>query len=209
MLTLTKQLSIFAILTLLVSACSTMNKNECLTADWRTVGYSDGARGYKAGRIGDHRSACSEYGIRPDLNAYNTGREQGLGQYCTPTTGYNKGLSGYRYNGVCANHNERDFVEALNYGLAIYGEIRTLNKLKSEYRKQEKYIRQLEDELSFKEEQIVSGRLSKVKAVIILNETKEIAEKLGKAKSDLNNIDYDIGSQKRRVHSMKNQRRYN
>ena len=209
MLTLTKQLSIFAIITLLVSACSTMNKNECLNADWRTIGYGDGARGYKAARIGEHRSSCAEYGVRPDLNAYNTGREQGLSQYCTPTTGYNKGLSGYRYNGVCANHNERDFVEALNYGLAIYGEVRTLNTLKSEYRKQEKYIRQLEDELLFKEEQIVSGRLSKVKAVIILNETKEIAEELGKAKRDLNNIDYDIGNQARRVRNMKNQRRYN
>lgn len=209
MLTLTKQLSIFAILALLLSACSTMNKNECLNADWRTIGYGDGARGYKAGRIGEHRSACAEYGVRPNLNAYNTGREQGLSQYCTPTTGYNKGLSGYRYNGVCANHNERDFVEALNYGLAIYSEVRTLNKLKNEYRKQEKYIRQLEDELLFKEEQIVSGRLSKVKAVIILNETKEIAEELGKAKRDLNNIDYDIGNQARRVRNMKNQRRYN
>ena len=209
MLNLIKHLFIFSSITLLVSACSTMNKNECLTADWRTIGYSDGARGYKAGRIGDHRSACAEYGVRPDLNAYNTGREQGLSQYCTPTTGYNKGLSGYRYNGVCANHNERDFVEALNYGLAIYGEVRTLNTLKSEYRKQEKYIRQLEDELLFKEEQIVNGRLSKVKAVIILNETKEIAEELGKAKRDLNNIDYDIGNQARRVRNMKNQRRYN
>lgn len=209
MLTLTKQLSIFAIITLLVSACSTMNKSECLNADWRTIGYGDGARGYKAARIGEHRSSCAEHGIRPNLNAYNTGREQGLSQYCTPTTGYNKGISGYRYNGVCANHNERDFVEALNYGLAIYGEVRTLNKLKSEYRKQEKYIRQLEDELLFKEEQIISGRLSKVKAVIILNETKEIAEELGKAKSNLKNIDYDINNQQRRIHGMKNQRRYN
>lgn len=209
MLNLIKHLFIFSSITLLISACSTMNKNECLNADWRTIGYSDGSRGYKAGRIGDHRSACAEYGVRPSLNAYNTGREQGLGQYCTPTTGYNKGLSGHRYNGVCANHNERDFVEALNYGLAIYGEVRTLNKLKNEYRKQEKYIHQLKEELLFKEEQIVRGRLSKVKAVILLNETKEIAEELGKAKSDLRNIDYDINNQQRRVHDMKNQQRYN
>lgn len=209
MLNLIKHLFIFSFITFLVSACSTMNKNECLNADWRTIGYSDGARGYKAGRIGEHRSACAEFGVRPNLNAYNTGREQGLGQYCTPTTGYNKGISGYRYNGVCANHNERDFVEALNYGLAIYGEVKILNKLKSEYRKQKKYIHQLKDELLFKEEQIVSGRLSKVKAVIILNETKEIAEELGKAKRDLSNIDYDIGNQASRVHNMKSQRRYN
>ena len=208
MLTLIKHIIILASITVLVSSCSTMNKNECLNADWRTIGYSDGARGYKASRIGEHRSACAEHNIRPDLNAYNSGREEGLNKYCTPTTGYNKGLSGYRYKGVCSGHNERDFVEALNYGLAVYKEIRTLNNLKSQYQKELKYIHRLEDELRFKEEQIISGRLSKVKAAILLNETREMAEELGKAKSNLNNLDYDINNQARRVADMKHQGGY-
>ncbi|MCW9030918.1 MAG: DUF2799 domain-containing protein [Gammaproteobacteria bacterium] len=203
-----KHIFILTSITLITSACSTMNKNECLNADWRTIGYGDGARGYKASRISEHRSACAEYGVRPDLNAYNGGREEGLGKYCTPTTGYNKGLSGYRYNGVCAGHNERDFVAALNYGLTIYKEVSTLNNLKSQYQKEVKYIQSLENELRLKEDQIVSGRLSKVKAVILLNETKEIAEELGKAKSNLNNLDYDINNQTRRVADMKNQGGY-
>ena len=208
MLALIKNIFVLGFITLLLASCSTMNKSECLTADWRTIGYGDGARGYKASRIGDHRSACAEHGVRPDLNAYNSGREEGLNKYCTSTTGYNNGLSGYRYNGICAGHNERAFVEALNYGLAVYKEVRTLNNLKSQYQKEVKYIHQLEDELRFKEEQIVSGRLSKVKAVILLNETKDIAEELGKAKSNLNNLDYDINNQARRVSDMRHQGGY-
>lgn len=204
-----RNILIFTTLVITVTACSTMNKSECLTADWRTIGYGDGARGYKAARISEHRSACAEHGIRPDLNAYNSGREEGLNKHCTPTTGYNKGLSGYQYNGVCSGHNEQNFVEALNFGLAVYSEVRTLNNLKSNYAKQQRYIQQLEDELHLKEDQIVSGKLSKVKAVIILNETKEIAEELGKAKSDLNNMNYDINNQSQRVADIKNQRRYN
>jgi len=105
-------------------------------------------------------------------------------------------------------HKERDFVEALNYGLTINKEVRTLNNLKSQYQKEVKYIQSLENELRLKEDQIVSGRLSKVKAVILLNETKEIAEELGKAKSNLNNLDYDINNQARRVADMKNQGGY-
>lgn len=208
MFSIIKHILILASITLIASACSTMNKSECLNADWRTIGYGDGSRGYKASRISQHRSACAEYGVRPDLNAYNTGREQGLGQYCTPTTGYNRGLSGYRYNGVCARHNERDFVVALNYGLSVYKEVQVLKKLKSEYRKEQQYIHKLDDELRFKEEQLISGRLSKVKAVIILNETKEMAEELGRAKSNLANIDYDINKQARRVNRMKRQSGY-
>lgn len=208
MFSIIKHILILASITLIASACSTMNKSECLNADWRTIGYGDGSRGYKASRISQHRSACAEYGVRPDLNAYNTGREQGLGQYCTPTTGYNRGLSGYRYNGVCAQHNERDFVVALNYGLSVYKEVQVLKKLKSEYRKEQQYIYKLEDELRFKEEQLISGRLSKVKAVIILNETKEMAEELGRAKSNLANLDYDINQQARRVNRMKRESGY-
>ena len=208
MYSIIKHIFILASITLIASACSTMNKSECLNADWRTIGYSDGARGYKASRIGQHQSACAEYGVRPDLNAYNSGREQGLGQYCVPTTGYNRGLRGYRYNGVCARHNERDFVIALNYGLAVYKEVQILNNLKSQYKKEQDYIYKLEDELRFKEEQLVSGRLSKVKAVIILNETKEIAEELGKAKSNLADLDHDIRRQGRRVNRMKRESGY-
>ena len=208
MFSIIKQILLLASITLIVSACSTMNKSECLNADWRTIGYSDGARGYKASRIGEHRSACAEYGVRPDLNAYNSGREQGLVQYCTPTTGYNRGLSGYRYNGICARHNEIDFVEALDYGLAVYKEVQILKNLKNQHQKEQGYIHRLEDELRFKEEQLISGRLSKVKAVIILNETKEIAEELGKAKSNLSALDYDINKQSRRVSRMKHQSGY-
>ena len=208
MFSIIKHIFILTSITLIISACSTMNKNECLNADWRTIGYSDGARGYNASRVGQHQSACAEFGVRPDLNAYNSGREQGLGQYCIPTTGYNRGLSGYRYNGVCARHNEREFVDALNYGLAVYKEAQLLKKLKSEYQKEKNYIHKLEDELRFKEDQLVSGRLSKVKAVIILNETKEMAEELGKAKSNLANLDYDINKQARRVNRMKRQSGY-
>lgn len=192
-----------------VTSCSTMNKSECLTANWNTIGYGDGTRGYKASRISQHRSACAEYGVAPNLNAYTTGRNKGLTQYCIPTTGYNRGLSGYSYNGVCSGKNEQAFVDALNYGLAIHKEEKILSRLKSNYTQEENYIRKLEHNLRMKEDQIVSGRLSKVKALILLNETKEMAEELGKAKSNLANLEHDIRGQSRRVSDMKHGRNYN
>ncbi len=191
-----------------LSACSTLSKSECLTANWETIGYGDGTNGYKASRINQHRSACAEHGVTPDLNAYTKGRERGLAQYCIPSTGYRKGLSGYAYNGVCRGKHERAFVEALNYGLVVYKANRRLSALKSKYDNQRRYITKLEDELHFKEEQIVSGRLSKVKALMLLNETKEIAEELGKAKRDLNNIRADIIDQENEVSDLKHQGNY-
>lgn len=191
-----------------VSACSTLSKSECLTANWETIGYGDGTKGYKASRISQHRSACADYGVAPDLNAYSRGRDRGLNQYCVPSTGYRKGLSGYTYNGVCRGKNERAFVDALNYGLVIYKANRRLSSLKAKYDNQLRYIKKLEDELHFKEEEIVSGRLSKVKALMLLNETKEMAEELGKAKRDLNNLQDAIDDQAHEVSELKQQGNY-
>lgn len=208
MLILIKHILILGFITIVVSACSTLNKDECKTANWRTIGYEDGTRGYKASRIGQHRSACAEYGIRPNLNAYNAGRNEGLHHYCIPTTAYNKGLSGYSYNGVCAGYNEREFLDAFDHGLTIYKAKKRLKNLKNKYSEEENYIARLERRLHKKEDRLVSGKLSKVKALMLLNETKEMAEELGKAKSNLYHLDNKIHKQLRRIKYLKGQRSY-
>ena len=63
----------------LLSACATgMGKDECAAADWRTIGYEDGVRGFPADRIGAHRVACAKHQVTPDLAAYMEGRDRGL-----------------------------------------------------------------------------------------------------------------------------------
>ena len=203
-----KNILLLILVTFTISACSTMNKSECLNADWKTIGFGDGSRGYKASRISQHSSACAEHGVRPDLSAYNAGRDQGLKQYCIPSTGYNKGASGYSYNGVCSGHNEGPFVEALNYGRTVYSAVKTLDKMKSDYANEEQYIYKLERKLKRKENQLISGKLSKLKAYKLLNETKQIAEELGKAKSNLGALDDEISKQAQHVAYLKGQRNY-
>ena len=208
MSSLIRNILMLGCISIVLSSCSTLNKNECKTANWRTIGYEDGTKGYKASRIGQHRSACAEYGIRPDLNAYTTGRKEGLRQYCIPATAYKKGLYGYGYNGVCSEYNERAFLDAYNNGLEVYKAKKILNNMKKDYSKEESYISSLEMELHEKEQILVSGRLTKVKALMLLNETKDIAEELGKAKSNLELLGNDISKQLQHVNYLINQNSY-
>ncbi|MET0809299.1 MAG: DUF2799 domain-containing protein [Pseudoxanthomonas sp.] len=83
-----------ALLILALSGCATMNKDECLTVDWRTVGYEDGVAGRSGDRIAQHRKACAKHGVAPDLDAYQSGRDQGLREYCQPDNGYQLGARG-------------------------------------------------------------------------------------------------------------------
>ena len=61
-----------------VSGCSTMSADECVTADWRTIGYEDGAKGREASAISRHRKACAKHGVTANFDAYEEGRHEGL-----------------------------------------------------------------------------------------------------------------------------------
>jgi hypothetical protein len=78
-----------------------MSKNECRTVDWRTVGYEDGVAGRSGDRIGRYREACADYGVVPNLDAYQSGRSEGLREYCQPQTGFRVGENGGEYMGLC------------------------------------------------------------------------------------------------------------
>ena len=208
MFTTIKNILLLVTLSLLITSCSTMNKSECLTADWRTIGFGDGAKGEPATMISRHRSACAEHGVTPNLNAYNSGRNDGLAQYCIPSTGYNKGLSGSRYNGICRDHNEPAFLEALNFGLAVHKEEATLSQMKRALYDEKNNIRNLKSELRHIKKKLTSGKLSELQRYKLVQKSTRKAERIGAAKSNLGPLKDDIYEQKQRVAELKRERTY-
>jgi hypothetical protein len=104
-----------------LSACATgMGKDECVAADWRTIGYEDGLHGYPADRIGVHRVACAKHQVTPNLAAYTDGRQRGLVEYCQPKNGFRVGLQGGGYANVCSGPTEQSFVNGYQWGRQIY-----------------------------------------------------------------------------------------
>jgi hypothetical protein len=109
-----------AVLVALGGCAGGLGKDECRTADWRTVGYEDGVHGFAADRIGAHRSACARYQVSPDLAAYMQGRELGLLEYCQPRNGYRAGLGGRTYANVCSDATEPGFLDGYRHGRQIH-----------------------------------------------------------------------------------------
>lgn len=85
----------------LLPGCATLSKQECMTGNWQTIGYTDGVAGYYADRLASHAKACAKAGVAPDYQAWELGRQQGLKQYCTPANAYALGQRGRQLNGVC------------------------------------------------------------------------------------------------------------
>ena len=116
---------------ILLGACATgMSRDECALADWQTIGYEDGLRGFPAERIGAHRVACAKHQVTPNLAAYSSGRERGLREFCQPKNGFRVGLYGGGYANVCSGPTEPAFVDSYRYGKQIHDartELRTTN----------------------------------------------------------------------------------
>ena len=97
-----------------------MSKSECVYADWRAIGFEDGAAGMPATAISERRQACAAAGVTPNMSEYLAGRDEGLQEYCTPANGFASGEEGQPYTGACARHNEPAFVEQHRLGSRLF-----------------------------------------------------------------------------------------
>jgi hypothetical protein len=104
-----------------LAGCAGMSKNECLTADWRAIGYEDGAGGAPVSAITPRRQACAKkIGEAPDMDAYLIGRNEGLADYCRPSNGFAVGARGEAYHGVCKDKAVGPFIAAYRRGAELY-----------------------------------------------------------------------------------------
>lgn len=128
-----RQLALLAVV-LLAGCASGLGKDECVTADWRMIGYEDGLHGYPADRIGFYRTSCAKYQVVPSLAAYSEGRDRGLVEYCQPKNGFRVGLNGAGYSNVCSGAVETAFVDSYRYGRQIHDARAELNNTQSRLR---------------------------------------------------------------------------
>jgi hypothetical protein len=125
---------VFLLIALLVlSACASISEEECLSADWYSVGVEDGSKGYPMSRIGNYRKDCAEVGVAPDAGQYGQGRLVGLESFCTYKRGYADGKRGARNRAVCpAGHLEAEFTQGYNDGYYVYGVNQNIRGLERE-----------------------------------------------------------------------------
>jgi hypothetical protein len=157
------------------ASCASLSKDECLTADWRTIGYQDGARGALAENIAGHRRACAKHGIAPDLEAYLYGRNEGLRTYCHPQRGYSLGAGGGVYQGVCPLDLERPFLAAYNDGHGLHVRREAVRSLESALARKEQRAEEIVHVILAKEVELISADVSVEDRAHLLVDIKNLA----------------------------------
>jgi hypothetical protein len=179
-----------AVVALLLGACAAkMSKDECRTVDWRTVGYEDGVAGRPGDRIGEHRRACAEYGVTPDLNAYLAGRTAGLREYCQPHNGYRAGVSGYTYYDTCPADLAEQFEKAYDEGRALYVRERRVTETDELIEEKRSEIRRLEDRVAESAFDVIDATSTAEERTQAVLDTKQAAERIGQLKSEVTELE--------------------
>ena len=163
-----------------------------MVADWRAIGYEDGAKGLALSYLGNHRKACAEYGVKPDMERYEQGRLAGLQEYCTPTNGYKLGVEGGRFNPVCKPPLADKFKQAWSQGNEVYNAGSRLKKSERMLNKQQKYMATLQQQIDDTEAELVKDGISSKRRKALLEELKALNAELKDAESELSFLRDDV-----------------
>lgn len=174
-----------------LNGCATMSGDECMTSDWAAIGYEDGARGYTTDRLASHRKACAKHGVTPDFAAYQSGRDQGLVEYCQPSRGFNVGSNGGQYNGVCSVNLEANFLDAYNAGYHLYTLRSDVNRANSSINSKENELEELEDKVLQNGIDIVAKETTQEERILLLADMKDMAERTGQLEAEIKDL-YEV-----------------
>ncbi len=182
------RITVAAVALLVMSGCATMSGDECMTTDWSAIGYEDGARGYTTERFSKHRKACAKHGVTADFQAYQAGRDQGLVEYCQPGRGFDVGVNGGRYYGVCNVELERDFLEAYNAGYHLYTLRANVSRATAGINSKERELERVEDEIRQKEASLIAEETTIEERVLLLADLKDLSERTGELEAEIKDL---------------------
>lgn len=179
------------VVAILLNGCATMDRDECLTVDWRTVGYEDGRAGYSGDRIAQHRKACAKHDVRPDLELYRSGLEAGLREYCRPANGFRLGAQGLAYEGQCPGDLEDAFADAHESGRQLHWLQTRLSGTTHQIDSKRRELLRIEDDIVRESAQAISGAATDEQRALAVVEVKQLAERAGRLKSEIRQLTED------------------
>jgi len=199
--------AILAILVLL-QGCATLDKDECMLADWRLIGYQDGVAGKSATVVGEYREDCAKHAVVPDLDAYRAGRGEGLQQYCKADNGYRLGNAGRGLPAVCPMALEGAFRDAYNAGRKLYLARSAVNKTSSRINNRKQTLSDLEKNRAQKLAALIADGLKADQRVMILYDINELQQEMNSVEDEIVDLELDLEDQQARLNHLSHNSTY-
>lgn len=193
---------------ILLNGCATMSKEECLYADWYSIGVEDGSRGAALSRIGQRREACAEHGVTPNMGQYQDGHTEGLESFCREASGFYAGKSGHQYNGVCPDYLEEEFLTGYEAGRNLYNLNKSIDNADYRIRSHYTEIEKLRKKTRKKEERLISDAVSESERRTLLEDIKQLQQDIGSLETDIISLEREKSVLEHDYHILNNRYRY-
>lgn len=185
---------LLACVLLQLTACASMSKEECMTANWQAIGYEDGSKGKPEITVQSHRKACAKINIAPDLVQYQRGHKEGVRVYCKNTSqAYQLGTQGGAYYHVCPADLEQDFLAAYRLGQELFAIEKKINDIESQISSFESSISSLEQQ-KFDQEHALNSLHQPSKS-----EKRQYWNEIGRLESEIHHYQDDISRANRDI----------
>ena len=171
-----------------LSGCASMSSEECANSDWVAVGYEDGSRGLTTDKFGGRRKACAKHGMTADFQAYQQGRAEGLVEFCQPSRGYNLGVSGGAYHGVCDVAMEEEFLDAYRVGNQLHSLRSNVSGANSAIHYKEAELDRTREKIRTKEAAVISDDVTTEDRILLLADLKELSERTGELEAEIEDL---------------------
>lgn len=179
-------------LLLLAQGCASLNKEECLVADWHLIGYQDGVAGKSPAAVGAYRKDCAKHAVVPDLVAYQEGRAEGLLEFCKAGNGYRLGKSGRALPVVCPAQLEAGFSAAYKQGRDIYLAQSAVNETHAKIHDRQESLQRIDEDKTYKLSELVADGLISEQRVLILYEISELEQERGSIEQEMADLEYEL-----------------
>ncbi len=189
----------FALLPAMLLGCAGMSPQECKVSDWQAVGYTDGSMGRPASQFSDYRKDCAEHGVRPDLDAYRAGRDEGLAEYCQPTQAFNLGNRGGNNPGVCPPELSAEFADAFQSGRYLFELRRSLQQVEHRINLKSKRLLDLQAHQYEIEAHLVSSQPTVEQRLQMLLELKNLAEERQQLEDEVRDLTEEHAMRQQRL----------
>ncbi|MCX7064769.1 MAG: DUF2799 domain-containing protein [Proteobacteria bacterium] len=166
-------------------ASNSVSESQCIAGDWQTVGYRDGANGYRSTELLEHQNACVKHGVIPDRASYMAGWEKGVREYCEANNGYDVGERGYGHKNVCPDDQREAFLTAYHDGRELYLARSDVSNLEQAISQREYRLDEIKAELISSATQQFDPTLTPAARVDLLALTERLAEEQGRINAEL------------------------
>ena len=200
------RLLLVVMVSFVLTSCATLNKDECLNANWKLIGHGDASRGQKKSRIDAHREACAEYNIKPNWDEYVAGWNIGIKTYCTLHNGIYIGEHGKSYNGVCPKDQSADFLRGHDYGKQLHRTKQEATMAANTASSKKQQLKQLKKDIRNKELAIISSKTTPEVRTKYLLEVKDSNQKVGAMQQEIVQLEKKAADKQREYQQLSQDR---